>query len=1219
MNSDFEEALKQERNRDLLQRKQIQNDLKHKAIKEEEEEEFVLNNETTKFKSNSLILKPKINKTIKKNEKQHIIEDNNNGCMKFYEPTLDAFLKYNLPCGKRPWIPSIGKKTGRDAYDDAMIYRTGDIYDYVKKWYIDHFKNQGLNTPFSQNPDNFKKTIEEVHNIKEYTLQPHQKFIAAHMSNQTDFCAMLCFHGLGSGKTDLAATTGEFTKGDIIENGIMDVRKGSEIYQKNIEGTGYTIKPCVITIACPTQLKNQYLEAIKGSVEGGKIKSCTAACVYVESDDQIDENYVTMRQYYSGKLDSSGNPNIRELNDITRLEEILQDKEKERFELSIKNKKTQIYEQQVKIQNQLSNITADIKKIEEQLKNKKTILNSNINRVYYIVSHDIFLNLITDKKKGGFYTASNFILGKQFDKKRKEVLIHPDCFRTDKSLLIIDEVQRITRERGTNYLRLHDTLLVNARNVKTGKPAMKIMLLTGTPVYDNGHELALMINFLRPRIQFPLNKQKFDDFFINYDKNKIKNEILFKYLCSGYISYSKGANPKAFPYVRNMTILHEMSATQFSGYLRELKNESKKDKKNGQGPKKVVEHKFSVLADTEVDDAIQGKYLRPRQICNICLPKKIASVEYDWDVNTNNKSEDNDKNSKNDFYTFINDLKSFKDKTKILEAFKEYSPKFYYIIDKILNSKNEGPIVVYSEWVWYGILAMSKVLELLGWEFLNSQDLENKEGKLRFGIWSSLTLSEMNISTPEMQKKYTSMLQKVFNHEKNEHGKLCKVIFITVVDGINLKRVSQIHITSPWWNQSKTEQIVGRGIRFLSHFGLPKEKQYVDVYYHCSVFDSFKNYPEINKTVSVELCEAINGPNTYTSKYRHPYDLDRLTIEQYVYIKAEKKNDINVQIVGAVKEVAIDWELNKYGNLVRFEEIMNTNLKFTNLKKNDNHKIFYNRSENKYYLYNIIEKELYNINMELINDKGKRIWPCISCTIENKVSSKYWEQKNIEIYTNNKDEIMVSYIVNEKIECFNNREDIRDKNFQELMEYAINVKKEDPAAWNYFENQRIKDALFSVLISSYDLTHSNGSEQLITTFTEKVTSGNGENEKLKKAIDNGTAITILTNDLLEIARKNNDEEMVERYIKIKKNLPKFEPLTAEQVSKNIDLRNKFFFLIGEDKLEKIKKVLIEKYGFERNYLEEMKNPSEISKLYNEYTIKEKNKKKEKAKVKYHII
>ena len=33
----------------------------------------------------------------------------------------------------------------------------------------------------------------------------------------------------------------------------------------------------------------------------------------------------------------------------------------------------------------------------------------------------VFLNLITDKKKGGFYTASNFILGKQFDKKRKEV------------------------------------------------------------------------------------------------------------------------------------------------------------------------------------------------------------------------------------------------------------------------------------------------------------------------------------------------------------------------------------------------------------------------------------------------------------------------------------------------------------------------------------------------------------------------------------------------------------------------------------------------------------------------------------------------------------------------------------------------------------------------------------------------------------------------------
>lgn len=298
---------------------------------------------------------------------------------------------------------------------------------------------------------------------------------------------------------------------------------------------------------------------------------------------------------------------------------------------------------------------------------------------------------------------------------------------------------------------------------------------------------------------------------------------------------------------------------------------------------------------------------------------------------------------------------------------------------------------------------------------------------------------------------------------------------------------------------------------------------------------------------------------------------------------------------------------------------MNTNLKFTNLKKKDNHKVFYNRSENKYYLYDTNDSELYNIDMKSTNDRGKHVWPSISCTIENKVSSKYWEQKNIEIYTNNKDETMVSYIVNEKIECYSNKADIRDKNFQELMEYAINVKREDPSAWNYFESQRIKDSLFNVLVSAYDLTHSSGSEQLITTFTEKVTSGSGENEKLKKAIDNGTAIPILTDDLLEIARKNNDKEMVERYLKIKKNLPKFEPLTSEQVSKNIDLRNKFFFLIGEDKLEKIKKVLIEKYDFERSYLEEMKNPSEISKLYNEYTIKDKNKKKEKVKVKYNIV
>jgi hypothetical protein len=1601
MDPEIEEFLKQERLKDVAQKKEHL--LKEKIINESKvdklNEDILISNEDIGFVGKNT-LKPLRNiKIVKKTTYVEDIIYKNNSCMKFYYHNLKDFIEKNLPCIKRPWIPSgNSKKIGRIAFDDAMLYRPGDLYNYVENWYVKYFTDRGIESPFAYKIDNIDKTAKEIHTQGPFDLLPHQKFVSSHMSNMTDFGGMLIMHKLGSGKclkintpvlmydgsikmcqnvevgdllmgddsnsrkvlklgqgqdvmyeviptkgdsytfnsahilslkfsnlgvhfvddkihktikkwvatwfnnksiktvckyfefeeeaiehlkqfdeqskicnieirdflklskrmqqqfklykvpvnfperevpfdpyiigywigdgksssasitsqdstvllyfkktmaehglnfshygkmtygissdkgnkvgnvfltalreldlinnkhipdiykinsrkvrlellaglidsdghlsgncyefvqknettmdgvVYLARTLGfsaykeikktswthkgikkfgtafritisgnineipckiprkqakekqqvkdvlvnsfklvekpidtyygfviddnhlyllgdctvthntitavliaESNKGNYISNGNMEVRQGSEIYKKNVGSAGHTLGTCNITIVVPKQLINQYLEEIKGSIENGAIKSSTAACVYVESDDQVDEKFVKMRQYYSGRLDSSGQPNIRELNDITRLEEQVVDKETIRAELSFKNKAATSEDVKIRIQMQMNVIGAEIKKIEEILKNKRTFLESNINKVYYIVSHDVYLNLITDKKKGGYYTASNFILGKTYDKKRREVLIHPDCFHTDKSVLIIDEIHKIAREQGTNYLRLYDMLLINARDTKTGEPRMKVILMTATPIYDNPHEASLILNFLRPRILMPLSKQKFDDCFIDEKTQKMKNKLLYQYLWSGYNSSSEGANPKSFPLRRNFTVLHEFSSSQYSGYLKEMKNEIKKDKKNGTGEAPITENRFSILPPDSQDETKQGKYLRPRQICNIYIPKKTINIEYDYDIHTVEKNEDNDKNSKNDFYNFIKDLRSLKDKQKILDALKEYSPKFYYIIRKIIDSKDEGPIVVYSEWVWYGILPIAKVLDLLGWEFLNSKDTENKEGKLRYGIWSPLTLTEMNINTPELQEKYTSMLQKIFNHKNNMIGRLCKVIFITVVEGINLKRVSQIHVTSPWWNTSKMEQIIGRAIRFFSHSDLPIEKQYVDVYYHCTVFDSFKNYPEINTTVSSELCEAVNGPGSYTNKYKNSEDLDRLTIEQKVYIKARLKNDQNIEFENAIKETSVDWQLNKYGNLARFDEVIDNYTKVTNREKTKNTKIFYNRSENKYYFYDIIKGEIYNLKIQTIGDRDKKVWPALLCTVEDKVKPNYWEKRNIEIYDNDRGDKMVSYIVIQKIDSFNNRKEIQNKNFQELMDYAITVNKEDPVAWQYFEDRRVKCALFNILVSVYNLSKSDGSDKLLSNFNDRITSGNGEHKEIKKKIENDTATLDLIKEIYNVTKLNGDKPMMKRYEKIMENVPMRNPIPPDQVLKNIDARNKFFFLMGEDKLEKIKKVLIAKYGYERNYLEELSlNPIEIGKMYTDLCMKERNKKKAKEAVVYEV-
>jgi hypothetical protein len=49
------------------------------------------------------------------------------------------------------------------------------------------------------------------------------------------------------------------------------------------------------------------------------------------------------------------------------------------------------------------------------------------------------------------------------------------------------------------------------------------------------------------------------------------------------------------------------------------------------------------------------------------------------------------------------------------------------------------------------------------------------------------------------------MLQDLYNNQNNENGKLCKVIFGNIIEGISLKNVGEIHIVNPWWNESRLE------------------------------------------------------------------------------------------------------------------------------------------------------------------------------------------------------------------------------------------------------------------------------------------------------------------------------------------------------------------------------------------------------------------------------
>ena len=54
-------------------------------------------------------------------------------------------------------------------------------------------------------------------------------------------------------------------------------------------------------------------------------------------------------------------------------------------------------------------------------------------------------------------------------------------------------------------------------------------------------------------------------------------------------------------------------------------------------------------------------------------------------------------------------------------------------------------------------------------------------------------------------------------------------------EGLDLKFIREVHVMDAWFHLNKTEQIIGRGIRFCSHSLLPEPLRNTTVYLHVNV------------------------------------------------------------------------------------------------------------------------------------------------------------------------------------------------------------------------------------------------------------------------------------------------------------------------------------------------------------------------------------------------
>jgi hypothetical protein len=236
-----------------------------------------------------------------------------------------------------------------------------------------------------------------------------------------------------------------------------------------------------------------------------------------------------------------------------------------------------------------------------------------------------------------------------------------------------------------------------------------------------------------------------------------------------------------------------------------------------------------------------------------------------------------------------------------LPRLKAHSSKIAHICEMITDKRSTGIVMVYTQYIDGGIVPMALALEELGFarygsnqQFVkplfkkgaasNQEPRDAKTMELRADYAKSKDLADFKqakyliLSGDKYFSQNNAKDIKYATSKSNMDGEDVRVILISraASEGLDFKFIRQVHVLDPWYNLNRIEQIVGRGVRNMSHCGLPFEERNVEIYLHATIGEG------------------------QTREYA----------DHYVYRYAETKAITIGKVTRLLKEVSVDCELN---------------------------------------------------------------------------------------------------------------------------------------------------------------------------------------------------------------------------------------------------------------------------------------------------------------------
>jgi hypothetical protein len=424
----------------------------------------------------------------------------------------------------------------------------------------------------------------------------------------------------------------------------------------------------------------------------------------------------------------------------------------------------------------------------------RRMANSLLSEFYEFQGYDGFANYVSRGMEGKTSNDINKWIHETFDDR----------------LIIVDEAHnlRVTTETTS-------TAKISAKAIESIVKQAKgvtLVLLTATPMFDDYDEIIYYFNL------FLWNDKRLDpsktitvsEIFEKDGSFKEGQETRFRGWCQDYISYIKGENPFTFPFrlppPENLVAPIDRTISHLGEAI---------DK-----PRKYLTLTKSFVSP------YQEKIIKN-------LPIRIGGNGPLICVYPENKSFGEIFGRSEEQYEYRKGYEKFLSPSKVAL----YSSKFALILNTLETSS--GIAFVYSNLVENGANLFAMCLEEHGYDnAIKSNFLKNPSGEVTKGSKGKYVIFTGESSRAEIENALRRLKDR-----KNIAGDDIRVIIASekVSEGVDFKYVRQVHVLDPWFNMSRIEQVLGRGMRTCSHSLLPFEQQNCTVYLHVC------RYPEDTK------------------------------------------------------------------------------------------------------------------------------------------------------------------------------------------------------------------------------------------------------------------------------------------------------------------------------------------------------------------------------------